>query len=503
MAFADPSQIPIANVERIEIIKGTGSSAWGSSLGGVINVITKSPKPDQKPQGKLTTSGGWGDGGFWKEVMELSGSSGKFGFLVWGSSLNTDDTFRPHSELLNTKTGAKFNYLFSDTMNLAASLGYTGADMDGFEFKTLNRREELLYDLSYGSVRFECMPLDWIDFSATAKASEQDSKVEWFSLVDDSKTAKTASKNIFTGIDFESTLFVAEDHTVSVGLDVGRDQLDSDMMRHEENLRRHGYYANYLLNLGKRYSINVGGRLDKNEAYGKQFSPSAGLVYHLPYCETDIRASAARAFNAPPLIFKYLNGNPNPDLRAERAPGVYEAGFDTRPVSGLWFKFAGYKAEIKDYVALDTTTWKMHNIGRIRRQGMESVVKFNVLENLDLQGGWALNRVEDRETHRIVQGNGVARVTYNAGLNYRCCPNTNLNIKGTYRFWNEASANKPKDRRFIWDARMSCDLGTLKGSDNSVKAFLGVYNILDTKHWYNQLLPLARRRAEFGMEYSF
>src|ERR1700690_1214796 len=35
--------IPVQMIERIEIIKGPASSAWGSALGGVINVITKNP----------------------------------------------------------------------------------------------------------------------------------------------------------------------------------------------------------------------------------------------------------------------------------------------------------------------------------------------------------------------------------------------------------------------------------------------------------------------------
>ena len=41
--FLDPIGIPLQNIERIEIVKGPGSSSWGSALGGVINIITKSP----------------------------------------------------------------------------------------------------------------------------------------------------------------------------------------------------------------------------------------------------------------------------------------------------------------------------------------------------------------------------------------------------------------------------------------------------------------------------
>jgi len=39
---ADISSIPSQIIQKIEVIKGPASSAWGSSLGGVVNVITKS-----------------------------------------------------------------------------------------------------------------------------------------------------------------------------------------------------------------------------------------------------------------------------------------------------------------------------------------------------------------------------------------------------------------------------------------------------------------------------
>ncbi len=48
---ADVGSIPVQNIERIEIIKGPASSAWGSALGGIINIITK--KPARKAAGSV------------------------------------------------------------------------------------------------------------------------------------------------------------------------------------------------------------------------------------------------------------------------------------------------------------------------------------------------------------------------------------------------------------------------------------------------------------------
>ena len=41
-------QIPVNMIDRIEIVRGGGSSLYGSSsIGGVVNVITKIPKNDE------------------------------------------------------------------------------------------------------------------------------------------------------------------------------------------------------------------------------------------------------------------------------------------------------------------------------------------------------------------------------------------------------------------------------------------------------------------------
>jgi vitamin B12 transporter len=53
----DVGSIPVQNIEKIEIIKGPASSAWGSALGGVINIITKSGN-EEGSHGVASASGG-------------------------------------------------------------------------------------------------------------------------------------------------------------------------------------------------------------------------------------------------------------------------------------------------------------------------------------------------------------------------------------------------------------------------------------------------------------
>ena len=159
----------------------------------------------------------------------------------------------------------------------------------------------------------------------------------------------------------------------------------------------------------------------------------------------------------------------NEDLKAERAV-VYEGGVETKPLADLSIKASGYRAEAKDLVSIQTIgpwLYEAQNVDKTRRQGVEAEIKYQLPSfissficgtdkesGLAVTGGWELNRIQDRLTGKIIQGNGAARTAYNAGLDYRYT-NFNFNLKGNYRFWNEAVTSNPKDRRFIWDAAVN------------------------------------------------
>lgn len=506
MAFADPSQIPIENVERIEIIKGSGSSVWGSSLGGVVNIITKQPSTVKPFQAVFSLAAAGGAYNFQRENLELSGKSDKFSYLVWMSGLDSNSEFRANSAIASQKFSSKVNYALSDDAYLEAALHYTGSDMGGFEFPTMGYSEDLTYFARYGSLKFFIVPDKAWEFSATVKASNQDSKVEDFAIPGSALLARVASQNIFTGLDLQSTIKMNDSQTLSSGADLGWDSLESDLMPGKERFSRQGYYANYLQTgiAGDKLSVNLGARYDDNQAYGSQFSPSAGVVYQMPL-DSYLRVLYSKAFNAPPLIYKYINViSPNPDLKAERAPAVYETSLDTKPAKDLFLKFAYYRAEVNDLVVYDFPSNMMKNISAVRRQGVEAEAKYNVAEGLQAQMGSALNRVQDRQTDGIVQGGGVAKLTYNLGFNYQYQKNLNLTLNGNYRFWNEPASSNPNDRRFIYDMLVNYNIPA--GSDNRTmpsSIFLGVYNIFDRDYWYHELLPMPGRTVEFGVKYEF
>ncbi|MBU4334033.1 MAG: TonB-dependent receptor plug domain-containing protein, partial [Candidatus Omnitrophica bacterium] len=119
---ADPAIIPVENIERIEILKGASSSVWGSSLGGVINVITKDVGDSVVPKGKFkTTFAGFSTT---KNSLELAGKISDVGYFVSGSYLETDG-IKSRSDAQEKKIFGKVSASINDALKIISSFGYT------------------------------------------------------------------------------------------------------------------------------------------------------------------------------------------------------------------------------------------------------------------------------------------------------------------------------------------------------------------------------------------
>ena len=97
LGTADVGRIPLNNIERIEVVKGSGSLLYGSgAMGGTINIITKRPKRDKMD---LKVSAGYGS----EDTYVLSAEQGMFAWDDFGYYLTANrretDGFRDNSDL--------------------------------------------------------------------------------------------------------------------------------------------------------------------------------------------------------------------------------------------------------------------------------------------------------------------------------------------------------------------------------------------------------------------
>ncbi|MBI4713037.1 MAG: TonB-dependent receptor [Planctomycetes bacterium] len=553
-AFANPSLIPVGNIERIEVVKGPGSALWGSSLGGLINVITKSPPETGSPipKGNLTFSAGAGDINLWQQTLELSGRAGKLGYVFYNNHTDTQGDFRKNSSFFNNNLFTKINYELNPLMSLTGSYNYTHQAIGGYEFDTLGYGEDYGYLVRYGTFGASYNLFDIFRLDATLKSSNQDAALTRFAVPGSALIGSSKSNDVFNGLDVVGSYKLAVRQTVTGGLDLGQDRLNSDQMARPEQASRYGVYGEYRHPVLAHLDITAGARYDDNTAYGAQFSPSAGAVYALPK-DTDVKLSVSRAFNAPPLIYKYISGNPfltaNNDLKAERGV-AYQVSVEGKPTPGLSAKVGLYRAEIEDlvrFVEISPFLYQAQNSARARRQGLETEIKYMLIghsepfvschserseesrsaqdklreesqppdssprlpsgfrmtnndigHTLMIKAGFEFNRVQDRVTGQLIKDNGIAKAAYHLGMDYQYGKSLQAGLLGNYNFWNEPPASRSLDRRFIWDARLSYEL-----AKQPVSVFANLYNIFNRQYYYNVLLPSPGRRIEVGLRYGF
>lgn len=498
---ADPSIIPIGNVERIEVIKGASSSAWGSSLGGVINVITKDVGDSVVPKGEFKTT--FAEFSTTKNSIELSGKIAEMGYYVSGSYLETDG-IKSRSDVTENKIFAKVSIPIADSLRIISSFGYTGAKVqDGVNPN--GRWSSTPYISRYGKIKLD---MDGVDhkFNVSYKYNDRDIAGDTYIASSGTRILSAISSNTYQGISLNGSMSFRETDALVYGSDFDWHVLKSTLyLSDSKSINMQAPYANYTFKWND-WDFIPGIRYDNNRQFGSQTSPSFGVIYHFDDTRGSlIRAKVSRAFNAPPLLWVYMDYpawgvNPNPDLKAERAT-VYEIGFETKLFSSLRTELDLYRSDVKDAIAWSSGLSSYDNFNKFRRQGVEISFNYEVNDNLTLFTGGAFNDVENRETKATVRDADIARQSFSLGGTYENGVGFLFNLYGRYNRWSSEPC-QANDRKFIFDARISQEFKDVK--DNvDLEVFLNIHNLTNSKYWSNPTYPLPKRYFEGGFSLKF
>lgn len=120
LSGTDWVQIPLDEVERIEIIRGAGSIFYGDNAsGGVVNIITK--QGEGKPQIKLETKAG--SYASYDHKIESDGEIGDFDYYALARFYDSAG-YRNNNDIVAKDFGLKLGHEFSGRLNSKLSMGY-------------------------------------------------------------------------------------------------------------------------------------------------------------------------------------------------------------------------------------------------------------------------------------------------------------------------------------------------------------------------------------------
>ena len=504
--------IPINIIKRIEIIKGPASSSWGSSLGGVVNIITKDTGRSLSPTGSVNASYGEGDS---REVAaEAAGGSGRFGYYLAGSNIDSNGLKVDRYAERDTAYG-KMQVQLPHNSTLTASAGYSDPFYktlnwsDGWDIAGLNAYEEVDHRNFWGTLFLDTELTDRMSLHLALQRFENDFAHDYLSL----GTGLGVARGDFlygeqwddTANSFASRLtWTEETFTANFGFESSRSKMDyestlgsyfngpSTFTADPEQEERRGLYANATFVLG-RFALTPGLRYDYSGNSEEFISPSLGATYQLAK-DTLLRGSIARGFSAP-----YLSASANsPDLDPETI-WAYQAGVETGRIPYVQLKCTLFHQKVDDAWDASTPSWT--NAGTIRWNGVELEAQTVEYLGLRLTTNFTLviedsmgDGTSDRENDETYVANVIMDYTSHE-------QGWRAELAGHYYWLNQDVKNeKPEYDDFLWDALLSKDL-TLAGV--AAEVYVKAHNLFNASQYWDFEYPNPDRWVEAGVVVRF
>ncbi|MEW6714148.1 MAG: TonB-dependent receptor [Nitrospirota bacterium] len=497
--FADLSAIPVQHIEKVEIIKGPASSSWGSSLGGVINIITKPAGIAAKPEGVVSASIGEENTGDYR--AEASGRAGNIGYYIYAGKLLTDG-LTPSTDFDGDNLYTKLKWDINNKANLIFTLGYSSGDR--------GLGEDPLSNISFGNefrylfytLSMNYKMTDEADLHLSLRRLSQDTDFFMYELSSGAEVAASAFDDSNYGGSINLTL-KKDKHNIVIGADTDNGETESESITDgKQALDKWAVFANDTISYEK-FSVTPGVRYDKTSTNSDFLSPSIGITYQLND-KTILRGYAARGFNIPPLSATYGTGffyTPNPDLGVEKAWSI-QAGIESSDMKYLWYRVNLFRHNISDAISeeeLPDGTFTSVNRDEQRRQGLEIEVKTAPVYNTSFSAGFAY--IDARDAATGVRLKSTPEYTCDIGILYNNNKSFIGSLKGHYIWWNPEDFSNSKFDSFIWDINLKKRV--YKSDRVNAEIFLSAHNIFNGSQYLSETFKNPGRWVEGGVGLRF
>jgi vitamin B12 transporter len=496
---ADLGAMPVQNIERIEIIKGPASSVWGSSLGGVINIITKSPDDARKFGGTASASIGSRNTGDYRG--EISGKVNDLGYYLYGGGL-VSDGLTAHNSFHGGNMYTKLQLAATESTDLTFTFGYNSGFRGMFENPDANVSQDYDFANLFSTISLDWLLTDDLSLDMSLHAVRREANVIRYQLSSGLKEVDyNLSDTVFGG---SAKLTWTEKHNqMLAGVDFDLGELNGDIYSDEvQHQNKWAVFVNDTLSLDD-FSLIPGLRYDYTSNSADFLSPSLGATYTLAG-NTILRADVARGFTSPPLSLTSSNFNgylKNPDLRPETV-WSYAAGFETTALRYFWLKTIFFRHDINNVLTIESLSSQLFtyvNKGKQRRQGVEAEIKTMPIYNTALLAGYSYVDAKDRDTGEEIIG--TPSYTIDVGIQYDNKKSFQSTLKGHYIRWNIPPDAAGKFDAMTWDLNLAKKVFT--SENTTIGLFFTAHNIFNSAQYPIKYTRNPGRWFEGGIRFDF
>jgi len=417
MASINWLQIPINNVEKIEVVSGANSVLYGDhAVAGVINIITK--RGEEKPE--VSVSGIIGEDSLHDVRVGLAGSKDRLSYACSGEIQETNG-WRERTGFSSKGAGFNIGYDLSDFLNisLGGSLSEVDYEMPGNLTKSEmeeNRKQfqparparwtqvhdndnalDNYYDLNLG---LEMISADLGNFDVNflyglkditsnmdSFPSYRDTEIKTFGITPKYllNTNILGHKNkLIVGLDYYN-----ETLNLEIFTDISKDTTSSLTEIKKDSV---GYYINDEFNILDELILSAGARIEKAKIKGNEVNPitsiqsfdeeknhrgkavSAGFTYLI--------GEKSKVFTRFTKLYRYpfideqasyqgWGSNAfNKELEAEEGKN-YEMGTELYPIKNVRFTITLFRIDMEKEIVWNNATSRNENLDETRHQGLE------------------------------------------------------------------------------------------------------------------------------------
>jgi vitamin B12 transporter len=370
--------VPLASVERIEILRGAASAVYGpDAVGGVINIVTRHDTAPPKASvrgGAFGTFGGSADGGAALGPATVTSSA----------DFEKSDGFRPGTDYRDGQGRVGLTSR-AGPGQLQADVGAGIRDFGANDFYgPYNSRERT--GATTADARWDAPSGAW---TVSTDASTR-YHTDRFTLVRDDPALY---QNVHAA--WQSTGEVVGRREIGpADLALGVDGMNAQLVSNSLGGRaewREAVFAEASAGVAQFATLDAGLRGDRSSIYGSFLSPSLAASVQITR-DVRLRVSGARGFRAPTWTERYYvdpanQGNPN--LKPEQF-WTGDIGATVSLPRSTSLDVAGYvrRAEnlidwVKPADAGDTAVWNAANVGVATYRGVEATLTLPRLRGME------------------------------------------------------------------------------------------------------------------------